>query len=236
MRNSLLYLLVCLPLLAFAQERKSLNGRVVADGAGIGGIFIINKSTGDEKKSDAQGNFTIEAKDGDVITAYSSKTEVRDFSISERSFQENPYIISVNTQAYELEEVVVEKKVTSESLGLVPEGQKQYTPAERKLYGATSGFGIDVILNALSGRTKMLKRAVETEKKEMLMEKIGYVCTEDDIKTEYKIPEEYVQGFVYYIVEDKEFANAVRQGNDTMARFLMTGLATKYLKIIADEK
>lgn len=236
MKNSLLYILFCLPLLAFAQERKNLNGRVVSDGTGISGIFIINKNTGTEKKSDAQGNFAIEAKDGDVITAYSTKTEVRDFVVSEKSFEENPYIISVITKAYELEEVVVEKKVTSESLGIVPKGQKQYTPAERKLFGATSGFGIDIILNALSGRTKMLKRALETEKKEMLMEKIGYVCTEDEIKTEYKIPEEYVQGFVYYIVEDKEFAEAVKAGNDTMARFLMTGLATKYLKIIADEK
>lgn len=235
MRNSLLYILLCLPLLVFSQ-RKNLNGRVVTDGAGIGNIFIINKNTGAEKKSDALGNFSIEAKAGDVITAYSQKTEVRDFIISEKSFEENPYIISVNTQTYELDEVVVEKRVTSESLGLVPPGQKQYTPAERKLFTATSGFGIDILLNALSGRTQMLKRAVETEKKEMLLGMIGNICTEEELKTEYKIPEEYIRGFVYYAVEDKEFAAALKAGNDTMARFLMTGLATKYRKVIADEK
>ncbi len=236
MRNSLLYLLLCLPLLAFSQERKTLTGRVVTDGAGIGDVYIINKATGAEKKSDALGNFTIEARAGDVITAYSAKTEVRDFAVSAKSFEENPYIISVNTQTYELEEVVVERKVTSESLGLVQPGQKQYTPAERKLFAATSGFGIDAILNAISGRTKMLKRALDTEKKEMLMENIGNVCTEEEIMTEYKIPQEYIRGFVFYIVEDKEFANAVKSGNDTMARFLMTGLATKYREIIANEK
>lgn len=235
MRNSILYFLLCLPLLAFSQ-RKNLNGRVVTDGAGIGGIYIINKSTGAEKKSDALGNFVIEARAGDVITAYSSKTEVRDFVINEKSFEEDPYIISINTRTYELDEVVVEKKVTSESLGLVPPGQKRYTPAERKLFAATSGFGIDILLNALSGRTQMLKRALETEKKEMLLEMIGNVCTEEELRTEYKIPEEYTRGFVYYVVEDNEFANALRSGNDTMARFLMTGLATKYRKMLADEK
>lgn len=209
---------------------------MVTDGAGIGGIYIINKGTGAEKKSDALGNFVIEARAGDVITAYSSKTEVRDFVINEKSFEEDPYIISINTQTYELDEVVVEKRVTSESLGLVPPGQKRYTPAERKLFTATSGFGIDILLNALSGRTQMLKRALETEKKEMLLEMIGNVCTEEELRTEYKIPEEYTRGFVYYVVEDKEFVSALRSGNDTMARFLMTGLATKYRKIIADEK
>lgn len=236
MRNSLFTFLLCLPLLAFSQDRKPLNGRVVADDEGVGGVFIINKATGTEKKSDAEGNFTIDAKPGDVITAYSNRTEVRDFAVSEQSFKEQPYVISINMQAYELDEVVVDKTLTPESLELVPEGQKQYTPAEKKLFTATSGFGIDIILNAISGRTKMLKRAVETEKKEMLMEKIGNICTEEEIMTEYKIPEEYIRGFVYYVVEDREFAAALRSGNDTMARFLMTGLAVKYREIIANEK
>ncbi|AWH84889.1 hypothetical protein HYN59_07020 [Flavobacterium album] len=223
-------------MLVLSQERKALNGRIMVDDAGIGDVFIINKATGIEKKSDAMGNFTIEAKPGDMITAYSPKTVVRDFAISEQSFKENPYVISVNMQAYELEEVVVDKSINSVSLGIVPKGQKQYTPAEKKLYTATSGFGIDILLNALSGRTQMLKRAVETEKKEMLMEKIGNVSTEEEIMTEYKIPEEYVSGFVYYLVEDKEFANAVNTKNYTMARFLMTGLSIKYLKLINNEK
>ncbi len=236
MKSSLLILLLCLPLLAFSQERKTLNGRVLVDGAGIGNVFIINKATGVEKKSDALGNFVIEARPGDMITAYSPSIEVRDFAISEGSFKEQPYIIGVNMQAVELEEVVVDKKVTSESLGLVPEGQKRYTPAERKLYTATSGFGVDILLNAISGRTKVLKRALETEKKEMLMEKIGNICTEEELMTEYKIPEEYVKGFVYYIVEDKEFATAMNSKNFTMARFLMTGLALKYRKSLDDEK
>lgn len=236
MRNSLLFILFWLPLLAFSQERQLLSGRIVAEGAGIADIFIINKATGAEKKSDAQGNFAIEAKPGDVLTAYSTKTEVRDFVLSAAAFREQPYVISVNIQAYQLEEVVVNKTVTSESLGLVPKGQKQYTPAERKLYTATSGFGLDILLNAISGRTKMLKRALATEKKEVLMEKIGNICTEEEIMTEYKIPEEHVKGFVYYIVEDKEFADAMNDKNYMMARFLMTGLSAKYRKIIANEK
>ncbi|MEL1243576.1 hypothetical protein AAEO56_04820 [Flavobacterium sp. DGU11] len=236
MRNSLFIIMLCIPVLLFSQERKTLNGRVVVDDAGIGDVFIINKATGIEKKSDAMGNFTIEAKPGDKITAYSPRTVVRDFAISEQSFKENPYTISVNIQAYELDEVVVDKSINSVSLGIVPKGQKQYTPAERKLFTATSGFGVDALLNALSGRTQMLKRAVETEKKEMLMEKIGNICTEEDIITEYKIPKEYVSGFVYYIVEDREFANAVNTKNYTMARFLMTGLSLKYLKLIPNEK
>jgi len=236
MKIKLIYFLLMIPFLALSQERKTLTGRIVADGVGIGDVYIINKATGIEKKSDTQGNFSIEAKPGDAITAYSTKTVVRDFAITEASFKEQPYIISVNVQAYELDEVVIEDRVTSESLGLVPKDQKQYTPAEKKLFAATRGFGIDGLINAINGKTRMLKRAVETEKKEMLLDKINYVATKEELMTEYKIPEEYINGFVFYLVEDTEFAKAINTGNDKLARFLMTGLSVKYLKLIGNEK
>jgi hypothetical protein len=42
--------------------------------------------------------------------------------------------------------------------GIISYGQKKvYTPAERKLYTATSG-GIDGLLNTISGRKAMLKK------------------------------------------------------------------------------
>jgi hypothetical protein len=42
---------------------------------------------------------------------------------------------------------------------------KKYTPAERKLYTATSGGGIDGLLNTISGRKAMLKKEIIVEKK-----------------------------------------------------------------------
>ena len=60
-------------------------------------------------------------------------------------------------------------------MGIISPFTKHYTPAQRKLYTATSGGGIvpvDPILNWLSGRTAMLKKEVEVEKKETLMDKI----------------------------------------------------------------
>jgi hypothetical protein len=53
---------------------------------------------------------------------------------------------------------VNESTITAESLGIIPYGQKKYTPAERKLYTATSGGGIDGLLNTISGRKAMLKK------------------------------------------------------------------------------
>jgi hypothetical protein len=238
MPNKLLLLLLLLfSVPALCQERTILHGRVteVSSGDGINDIYVINKKAGVETKTDASGNFEIPAKVNDMLTIYSTKTVVREFAITEASFKETPYLVSVGFQAYQLDEVVINDSVNSVSLGL-PRARHVYTPAERKLYTAGRiGIGtlipIDAIINAISGRTKMLKKAVETEKKEMLMEKIGNIYTEEQIIADFKIPKEYVGGFIYYVVEDKDFAAAMKSKNTMLAKFLMTGLAEKYLKL-----
>ena len=93
-------------------------------------------------------------------------------------------------------------------------------------------MGLDPLINGLSGRTAMLKKAYETEKKEDLMEKINYIYTEESIVSQLKIPLEYVRGFIYFVVENKYVANAIKEKNETMAKFLMSGLAGKYLSLL----
>lgn len=237
MKNILFFILLLISITTFAQERKTLYGRVVSDmeNTGIPNVFVINKTTGTETKTDVRGNFHIPAKAGDKLAVYSTNTGVRDFAVPQNAFAENPFIVSVSVKAYELNEVVIEKDtITSESLGLASPDQKRLTPAERKLYTAQSG--VDGLINAISGRTKMLKRAVETEKKEKLLEQIDYIYTEEEIITELKIPAEYVGGFLYYIVEDSKFAAAIKAKNYSMAKFIGAGLSKDYLKLIADEK
>jgi hypothetical protein len=45
-----------------------------------------------------------------------------------------------------------------------------------------------------------------------------------------------VRGFIFFLVEDANFARAIKDKNNMMAKFLMSGLAGKYLKLINDEK
>ena len=135
-----------------------------------------------------------------------------------------------------LKEVVVnESSITAESLGIIPYGQKKYTPAERKLYTATSGGGIDGLLNSISGRKAMLKKDIIVEKKQQLLVRIDGLF-EDKYYTEtLKIPSDYIKGFQYYCIDDVPFANALRAKNKTMLFFLIVKLAENYNEIIAVE-
>jgi hypothetical protein len=240
-----LALLFALP--AIGQDVQLLQGRVVFGTDGIAGVFVINSTTGKETRTDGSGNFTLEAKSGERLAIYSPKIVTREFMLNNDSFKTSPYVITVNYQAYELDEVVIEESINSESLGLVPKGQKQLTPAEKKLRTAGDfkpiqllgiiggGMQFDPILNAINGKTKMLKKAVETEKKVLLMEKIDNLYSEEEIISGFKIPADYVDGFIYYVTEDAAFAAAIKEKNEVMAKFLMSGLAVQYLELITNE-
>jgi hypothetical protein len=248
--NKLLCLLLFITLPMAAQERKPLLGRVMAGTDAAANVFVINKKARTETKTDAAGNFTIDAKVGDVITVYSNKTEVRDFVINDLAFKDNPYVLSVKVTAYELDEVVInDVGVTSESLGLVPKNQKRYTPAQRRLKTASEikpsfflgympGIGLptDAIINAISGRTKMLKKALVTENKEFALDKINGLYTDQEISDDLHIPEEYIQGFIYYAVEDAGCAAALKAKNDDLAKLTIANLALKYLDILKEHE
>jgi len=251
MINKYVYITLFVTMLPFAalSQRKPVTGRIVTESYALQGILVVNLQGEREARTNETGMFTLDARPGDtlVITDPGIKTKVVVLDDSYISSVKD-IIVEIN-DTYELDEIVIEQdnKLTSESLGLVPKGQKQYTPAERKLYTAgdfkpihlvgiiMGGLAVDPIINAINGRTKSLKKAVDVERKEFALEALNGMFTNGEITEHYKIPNENVAAFLYYCVEDAAFAAAVRGGNDTLASFLMSGLATKYLAIISSE-
>lgn len=225
-----------------AQGRSPLNGKIKSDTDDLEGIYVINKSADLSVTTTRGGYFTIPAKVNDTII-FSAVNIVAKEIVLEKADVELPLlIVPVEKYVRELDELVIVdySHINAESLGLVPKGQTKYTPTEKRVLTAGSSkmnpMGLDPLFNALSGRTKMLEKANETAKKEVLMEKIDYIYTEEELITKFHIPKEYVRGFVYYLVEDANFARALRDKNETMAKFLMSGLSGKYLELLKDEK
>lgn len=241
----ILLLLITLPVIA--QDRQLLHGKTLLDNIVISDVFVINKNTGTETKTNASGNFSILACPGDILIFYNSKIIVREIKLTQTSFIVQPFVVTVNYTANELDELVIEKNITSESLGLVPKGQKKNTPRERRLFTAGDfkpihllgllggSLNVDAIINKINGRTDKIKKEIVIERKMDFMDRINNIYSEEDIVREFKVPKEYVQGFVFYVAEDPEFTANMKAQNTTMAKFLMTGLAEKYLKLIANE-
>jgi hypothetical protein len=237
-KNTLLFIVFLFVQVVFAQTRKGneLRGKIIADSVAVDRITIENVTADKTAFSDVNGFFTIAAKEGDVLVFTAVNLEGLRMKIDKQDLLQEVITVKMLPKSIILKEVIVnESSITAESLGIIPYGQKKYTPAERKLYTATSGNGIDGLLNAISGRKAMLKKEIVIEKKEQLLARIEFLFEDKYYIETLKIPADYIKGFQYYCIDDAGFANALRSKNKTMMMFLIVKLAENYNEIIAGE-
>ncbi|MCV9928413.1 carboxypeptidase-like regulatory domain-containing protein [Flavobacterium sp. LS1R49] len=216
---------------------KEISGRIVADSSSVEAVTIVNNTSQATTISDGKGQFSILVKVDDVLVFSAVNLEPFRRRITTDDLKLDLVLIKMTAKNVELKEVIINEysNINAENLGIIPYGQKKYTPAERKLYTARSTL-TDALLNKISGRTAMLKKEAVVEKKELLYSKIEYLFEENYYTERLKIPVEYIKGFQLYCIDDPEFVNSLNAKNKTITMFLITGLAQKYLTIIENEK
>ena len=224
-----------------------LKGKVSAELNSLEGIYIINLKTQKSTVTESGGYFSIPVTAGDSLMLSSIQFKALRIVISQEDIQKDLFFVKMQPLITQLDEVKIFKynNINAVALGIIPKGQKSYTPAGRKLRTATgldmqiglnASMTIDPLLNLLSGRTAMLLKEFEVEKKEFLLRQIENLFENEFFINKLKIPQEYIKGFQYYIVENNRFVAALNDKNKTMATFLIGALATKYLDTISIEK
>lgn len=217
-----------------ATVEKMIHGKIVVASGTIEGVNIINLVNEQSTTSDSNGDFFILAKAADLLVLSSVNLDYHRKIIEEDDLKQEVLIIRMISKTTELKEVIVNKhpEINAVSLGISAKGIKKYTPAERRLYTATSTPG-DALLNMMSGRTAMLKKEIEVEKKYSLLAKIDALFEENYYTKTLKIPADYIKGFQFYCVEDEKLATALRSKNKTMTMFLIVPLAQKFNVLLA---
>lgn len=190
------------------------------------------------------------AKAEDLLVFSAVNLEYHRRTIEENDLTSDTLLIKMIPKSIELKEVVVTKRpeISAISLGISQKEIKPYTTAEKKLktagdfkpihlLGLLGGsLEVDPILNAISGRTAMLKKELEIEKKELLLKQLNDMYDENYFVNRLKIPLEHIKGFGYYIIENEKFTTALKSKNKAMTKFLMGELAVKYNEMILNKK
>jgi hypothetical protein len=238
-----LFILITTILTSFAQQGETLNGKVLAEYGDTNAVYVINSRTENGILTEKGGYFSINASVGDTILFSSVQYKANKVILKQGNFEKALFFVKMEPIMNQLREVMVfqYKHINAVAMGIIPKGQKTYTPAERKLNTASNPYtafksglvmNTDPIINAISGRTAMLKKVVEVEKKEFSRAKTEDYFDENYFIEKLKIPKEYVKAFEFYIVEDTEYAEAIKSKNKTLARFRMGELAIKYLDLL----
>lgn len=220
----------------FSQADKGqwITVRAVADSLPAVNVKVVNIVNEQTAVSNANGEFRIQAKAGDMLVFPTENFEYKRFLIEEETLKKSVVTVVLTARAIQLDEVVINRDIDAETMGFVPKGQKRYTPAERKVYSATSG-PVDLIVNGLTGRTKMLKKGVAVERRERLMERLEIQFEEEFYTNKLNIPEDYLKGFRFFLLDDKDVVAALDAKNKPALMERVLQLAPSYLDLISPQ-
>ncbi|MEP0131356.1 MAG: carboxypeptidase-like regulatory domain-containing protein [Eudoraea sp.] len=231
-RNKKFFLIFFLVVInASAQSIFSkLEGKVTNVNKGIADVHVMNTSANRATITDAEGLFSISAKLNDTILFSAVQYKRMTLVVSRAMLESRSIIVPMEEFINELDEVVVrpynlsgdlsrdmnslnsEKVYVASTLGLPNAYVKPITQAERKLNEATTGGGLvplNPIINAISGRTKYLKKVLASQEKYARTNRVRDYYADSLFVKYLKIPESKIEDFMYFCEVDIAFSAVV---------------------------
>ena len=235
MRNKFVLFFLILGAMATAQK-KSLEGRVYANDNDVTGVVVQNRSTEQATITDVDGYFSIPVQLNDTLVFSAVQFKRKVVPVSLALLDAPFFLVPLEAFVNELEGVTVNPynltgrldcvvvclplgmDVSAEALELPNDDVKFISQSERKLHESSKGMyslrrplavGVTPIINAITGRTKMLKKRVKTDQVYARTQRVQQFYVDSLFIHDLKIPKKRIEDFMYYCEVDTSFQRTV---------------------------
>lgn len=223
---TLILLVLSIQLSAQESDLKKINGVLISLSGEVSGIHIINKTSQLATISNANGYFSISSKLNDTLVIRGVGYQTKQLIIDSENYNKFSLAVDLEAEVVSLNEVVVmpynlsgdllvdmeairvEDQVSEFTLGLPNADATPMRKSQRILNEATTGGGIlpvNPILNAITGRTKKLKKIVAVDLKNQRTLQVRYYYPDSLFINHLKIDQEKILDFMFYCETDPEF-------------------------------
>ncbi|MFD2791656.1 hypothetical protein KCTC52924_02224 [Arenibacter antarcticus] len=220
---------------------KTLEGRVYSSDGDVAATHVLNTTSKKATITDIDGFFSIVIHLSDTLVfsavQYQKKIVVVSTEILESKFisvglvETNIALDEVVVTPYNLtgelgrdmRRLNVERPITATSLGLPNAHVKPLMQSERLLREASMGplslgtftsIPFNPLINAITGRTKMLKKRVARDVRYNKVQHIRTKFADSLMVLQLKIPAEKIEDFLYFCEVDPDFIRAVDSQDD----------------------
>lgn len=225
----LFFLFSTVSMVAQTEVSKDLEGRVYSDDGDVAATHVLNLTTRRATITDSNGFFTIQVHLQDTLQFSAVQYQKKTIMVTKSILESKLISVHLEDALTELDEVTVTPYnlsgdiakdllslnlapvVTASTLGLPNAYVKIPTQAERELAAATGNpfMSFDPLINALSGRTKMLKQRVARNKLYDRTERVRDFFADSVYQKELRIPIEKIDDFLYFCEVDPRFQQIV---------------------------
>lgn len=213
-------------------QSVEIHGKVTSK-LDVENINVINTTAQVFTITDSNGEFNITARLNDTLVFSSILYKPKSVIVDKDMILFKVVKVDLEEQINQLDEVVVGKVLTGSLLSDIKnvEGDppinffdvgipgytgKPATQSERRLNEATTGSGIvplNPIINAITGRTKMLKQRIKLEEKDELLHSLKTRLSKDFLMSN-PLDDDLVADFFYFCADDENFIKYCKNQTD----------------------
>ncbi len=208
---------------------KKMEGRVYSKDGDVAATHVQNITAKRATITDIDGFFAINVNLNDTLVFSAVQFKRKKIVVTPKILRQRMLNVPLEEALTELDEVVVtpynlsgditkdlktiktDPVVTASTLGLPNAYVLPITKAERELYAATANpiMSFDPLINAITGRTKMLKKRVARNKLYSRTERVKAFYADSLFRIDLKIPEAKINDLLYFCEVDAEFQAVV---------------------------
>lgn len=225
----ILFLLISANVGAQTFFSKQLDGKVVSREGDVAATHVLNTTSKKATITDVDGFFSIYANLNDTLVFSAVQFKKKELVVTASVLQQKTLHVLLEDEVTLLDEVIVtpynlsgdiekdlqvirtEKVVTSQTLGLPNAYVRVPSQAERQLFTATANpfISFDPLINAITGRTKMLKERVARDKLYSRTERVRAFYADSVFRIDLNIPEDKIDDLMYFCEIDSAFQSVV---------------------------
>lgn len=225
----------------FAQKREPLHGQIITDTTSAIQVNIVNISAQTATISQTDGHFSIPVKRGDSLRFSSLSYHPVTLRVTKATLAKDSLTIQLEKAVNELSTVHLNSGLSgdlgedAEEVGYFNQAEigfeithQPMTAPKRRLNYVTSGNNITQLANAISGRTKMLKRQLAYQNLESKKQRVVTIVGLNYFTKKLKIPAKDIDRFLYFCLSKAGFPKVVSPSQILALRQFLAQKAPAY--------
>ena len=208
---------------------KNLQGKVYSSDGDVAATHVLNTTTKRATITDIDGFFSIQANLNDTLVFSAVQYKKKEMIVTAEVLAQKLLNVPLQESLTVLDEVIVtpynlsgdiakdlqviktEQVVTAQTVGLPNAYVRIPSKAERELFAATANplMSFDPLINAITGRTKMLKKRLVRDEVYSRTERVREFYADSIFRIDLKIPENKIDDLLYFCEVDSTFQSIV---------------------------
>ena len=220
---------------ARAQDTKTLQGKIYNHNEDVSGVSVINSSSQMGTVTDRYGTFSIPVQIGDTLIIRAVQFITEQVVISPPLFNNLYYETYLTPEVTDLGEIQIsdqkltgslakdskEQQIQQDSVPGFENSPKPLSSEERRFHTATTrpadqvgrknlrfDISLDRIINAISGKTKRLKRHLAISEQTALVNQVRAYYSED-VFNNFGVESAYINDFLSWSLESPQVRDSI---------------------------